>query len=112
MSWKTASLMMCLCLAASSCCKHKVVEKPVPVIEPCLFWDDTPPKLLKWSVVKKGEADCDPTGDYTNCITADDGNAIATNLERLIQYARDVFTKCGPKDEKPAKPDGKTAKPD
>lgn len=106
MCWKTSFVAAALAFLLPGCWFCKKCP-PVPPKEPpretCL--SQKPPKLLPYEVDLAGQGDCTPGGDYVACLTAAAANAISTNTERLIKYARDAWTECGPETPEPAPPE-------
>lgn len=103
MFWRTTSILA-LALTLQGCSWFCKKCPPVPPKEPpreaCL--SQKPPTLLPYQVDLAGQGDCKPGGDFVACLTADAANAISTNTERLIKYARDAWTQCAAEPPKPS----------
>jgi hypothetical protein len=88
--------LVCIVFAFTGCSwfcpKPPKKPEPPPKREACL--EKKPPELIPWETVSR-EAGCPEP--YTDCLTAANGSALASNLENLIRYVRDAWTKCSPK---------------
>jgi hypothetical protein len=90
---KIIATLIVLALTGCSwfCPKPPKKPEPPPKREACL--EKKPPELIPWETVSR-EAGCPEP--YTDCLTAENASALASNYENLIRYARDAWTKCSP----------------